>query len=41
MRHRQDWVQWDCEGTRHNKKLGVIPYVNNWKDIRLFYCYYY
>ena len=41
MRHRQDWVKWDCEGTRHNKKLGVIPYVNNWKDIRLFYCYYY
>ena len=42
MRYRQDWVKWDCEDWRtKNKRRGLIPYVNDWKNIRLFYCYYY
>ena len=42
MRYRQDWVKWDCEDWRtKNKYGGLIPFVDDWKNIRLFYCYYY
>ena len=42
LNHRQQWVKWDCEDSNtSNNKGGLYPYVNDWHNIRLYYCYYF